>query len=142
MTNTVTKFMSSQIYENGRPTENTSRAEGFQAEQRQDNLQQQAREADGSSTRKARDYIVSIENGNSCHKPFVVKEVKTAKEVFEQVCDWYPSLCHPSILMRVSDTRVGSMHRVFYEQELPVHTDSLYIHLYLRKHTPFYGGKN
>lgn len=134
--------MSYLIEQNGRPPQNTPGEQGLQKEQGQEHLQQQARETDGGSERKARDYIVTIENGNSIHKPFVVSQVKTAKELFEKVCDWYPSLCHESILMRVSDTRMGSMHRVFYEQQLPIHTDCLYVRLYLQKHPPFYGGKN
>jgi hypothetical protein len=126
---------------NGQRTENKTGEQGWEEAERQDSLQLQTREADGSSPRQKRDYIVHIENANQFKHPFVVKEIATAKELFEKLCDEHPGLCHHSILLRVSDSRMGSLHRVFYEKELPQDTDCLYIQLYLRKHTPFYGSK-
>jgi hypothetical protein len=125
----------------GRHTENQAGEQGWEETERQDSLQLQTRETDGSSPRQKRDYIVTVENASQFKHPFVIKEIATAKELFEKLCDEYPGLSHSSILLRVSDSRMGSLHRVFYEQELPQHTDCLYIQLYLRKHTPFYGSK-
>jgi hypothetical protein len=126
---------------NGRYTENKTGEQGWQEAERQDCLQRKACETDGGSPREKRDYIVTIENASQFKHAFIIKQVSTAKELFEKVCDLHLGLCHDSIVMRVSDSRIGSLHRVYYEQDLPKHTDSLFIHLSLRKHTPFYGCK-
>lgn len=133
--------MNSLTYQNGRHTENKTGEQRWEEAQRQDGLQLEACETDGGAPRQKRDYIVTVENASEFKRPFVVQEISTAKELFEKLCSDYPGLCHPSIVLRVSDSRMGSLHRVFYEQELPRHTDSLFVHLSLRKHTPFYGSK-
>lgn len=133
--------MNSLIDSNGRYTENKTGDQGWQEAERQDSLQLQARETDGVSQREERDYVIHIENSSEFKSAFVVKKIKTKKELIQGICDRHPQLCHDSILMRVSDTRMGSIHRVFYEQQLPQHTDTLYVQLSLRKHTPLFQGK-
>jgi hypothetical protein len=131
--------MNNLTEENGRP-QDTPGDQGWKEAQRQDSLQLQACATDGSSERKARDYIVHIENASDFKAAFIIRQVKTVPQLVQGICDWHPQLCHESILMRVSDSRTGSMHRVFYEKELPSHTDTVYVYLSLRKHT-IMGGK-
>jgi hypothetical protein len=126
--------MNFQTDKNGRPP-NTPGDQGWKEAQRQVNLQQQACATDGISQRKARDYIVHIENASDFKSAFIVRQVSTSKELIQGVCDWHPKLSHESIVMRVSDARTGSMHRVFYEKDLPHHTDTVYVYLSLRKHS-------
>lgn len=121
---------------NGPRSEDPTGNQACQETERAINLQLQARKTDGSFTREKRDYIVHIENASDFRAAFIVQKVGTAQELFEGICDRHPKLCHPSIAMRVSDSRTGSLNRVFYEQQLPQHTDSLYVQLVLRKHTP------
>jgi hypothetical protein len=129
------------IDSNGPGSQDTTGNQRWQEEERQKCLQFQTRETDGGSHRKESQYIIHIENASESRPPFIVKEVKTATQLFQAICVLHPKFCHESILMRVSDTPAGSLHRVYYEKELPVHTDSLYIQLSLRKHTPMYGSK-
>lgn len=133
--------MNSLIGSNGRYTENKTGDQGWQEAERQDSLQLQARETNGVSQREERDYVIHIENSSQFKSAFVVKKIKTKEELIQGICDRHPQLCHDSILMRVSDTRTGSFDRVFYEQKLPQHTDTLYVQLSLRKHTPVFQGK-
>ncbi len=130
--------MNFQTEQNGR-AQDTPGGQRWEEAQGQEHLQLEARETDGSPQGKARDYIVHIENASEYKAAFIIRKVKTAKELIEGICDTHPKLCHDSILMRVSDSRTGSMHRVFYEQELPQHTDTLYVQLLLRKHAPISG---
>lgn len=133
--------MNSLIDSNGPRPKDTTGNQRWQEEERQECLQFQTRETDGSSNGKASQYIIHIENASDIRSAFIVRQVKTVSELVQVICDKYPKLCHESIVMRVSDARTGSFHRVYYEKELPQHTDSLYIHLSLRKHTPMYGCK-
>lgn len=125
--------MNSLTETNGRP-QNTPRDQGWKEAQGQEHLQLKTCATNGSPERKARDYIVHIENANEYKSAFIIREVRTVSELLQAICDYHPSLCQESILMRVSDSRTGSMHRVFYEQELPLHTDTVYVPLSLRKH--------
>lgn len=126
---------------NGPRTQDTAGNQGWQEAERQVGLQFQAYKTDGELAREARQYIVHIENASDYRAAFVVREVVTPQELFQAICERYPKLCHDSIAMRVSDSRMGSLHRIFYEQQLPIHTESLYVQLCLKKHTPFYKGK-
>ena len=126
---------------NGSRTKDTSGNEGWQEAERQDGLQLQARATDGELAREARQYIVHIENASDYRAAFVVRQVITPQELFQAICERHPTLCHDSIEMRVSDSRMGSLHRIFYEKQLPIHTESLYVQLCLKKHVPFYKGK-
>lgn len=128
--------MSSLNPENGRSPENTPGAEGQQEEQGQDNLQLQARAPDGGAARETRNYIIYIENSSKYVRPFIVNEVSTAEELFQKVCDYTSCPSDESIGLRVSDTRMGAMNRVFYENRLPLQTDTLYVSLYLKRHPP------
>ncbi len=126
--------MNYQTEQNGR-AQDTPGDQGWEEKQGQEHLQLQTRTTDGGSQGKARDFIVHIENASEFKAAFIIRKVKTTKELIQGICDWHPKLCHDSILMRVSDSRTGSMHRVFYEQDLPQHTDTVYVQLVLRKHT-------
>jgi hypothetical protein len=126
--------MNLQTDKNGRP-QDTPGDQGRKEAQRQDSLQLQACATDGISERKARDFIVHIENASDFKSAFIIRQVKTVPQLVQGIYDWHPKLCHESILMRVSDTRTGSMHRVYYEKDLPHHTDTVYVYLSLRKHT-------
>ena len=126
---------------NGRQPQDATGNQGWQEAEREDSLQLETCAADGIFKGKTRQYIVHIENASDFRAAFVVKEVKTAAQLFQVICEKHPKLCHDNILMRVSDARMGTIHRVFYEQALPVHTESLYVQLALRKHGPLYGSK-
>ena len=133
--------MSSLIHSNGPTTEDTTGDQGWEEAQRENRLQLQACEAERGATRQKREYIVYIENASNIRGAFIVKQVSTVNELFQGIYERYPKLSHEAIVMRVSDSRTGSMHRIFYEQELPQHTDCLYVQLSLRKHTSMAGGK-
>lgn len=124
------------IDSNGPGSQDTTGNQRWQKEEREKCLQFQTCEKDGGSDRKERQYIIHIENASDMRSAFIVRQVTTAKELFQLIWDKYPKLRHESILMRVSDARTGSLDRVYYEKELPEHTECLYIHLSLRKHTP------
>jgi hypothetical protein len=133
--------MNSLSKSNGRQPEDTTGNQGWQEVTGEEYIQLEACATDGIFEGKTRQYIVHIENTSESRPPFIVKEVKTATELFQAICDVDPKLCHENILMRVSDTRTGSLHRVFYAQALPVHTDCLYVQLTLRRHGPLFGSK-
>jgi hypothetical protein len=133
--------MNSQSKSNGRQPEDTTGTQGWQEVTREEYIQLETCATDGIFEGKTRQYIVHIENSSESRPPFIVKEVKTAPELFQAICDVYPKFCHENLLMRVSDTRAGSPHRIFYGQELPVHTDSLYVQLILRRHGPLFASK-
>ena len=120
--------------QNGQYTANPSREEGREEAEGQGHLQQQAREDAGSPSRK-RDRIVYIENCSNSRAPFVVQEVGTVDELIQAVCNKYPDICITSIGMDVSPSRYGSIRRKVFTDEIPYEYDTLYIRLYLKKHT-------
>lgn len=119
---------------NGQHTQNPSREEGRQEAERQGNLQQQACANAGSSSRK-RDRIVYIENSANCRDPFVVQEVGTVDELIRGICQRFPDICIETIGMKVCSSRQGTIHRTHFTDKIPYEYDSVYITLYLRKHT-------
>ena len=119
---------------NGQPTPNTSREEGRQEAEGKGNLQQQTCADTGGSPRK-RDRIVYIENSANSRGPFVVEEVGTVDELIRGVCEKYPDICIASIGMDVSPSRYGTIKIKVLKHEIPYEHDTLYIRLYLRKHT-------
>jgi hypothetical protein len=118
---------------NGQPTKDPSGEEGRQEAQGPGNLQQQACADAGISSRK-RDRIVYIENASNSRAPFIVKEVGTVAELIEGVCDRYPDICIQSIGMKVSSSRLGTIGRKMFTEQIPYEYDTLYISLYLLKH--------
>jgi hypothetical protein len=138
----LTQCMNSLIAENGRQPKDTSGAEGRQEEQGQEHLQLQARSPNGVPPREKRDFIVRIENSTKYERSFIIKEVGTAEELFDKICDYLPYTRDDSVGLRVSDTRMGTMHRVFYEDKLPMDKDSLFVSLYLKRHPPLSYRKN
>ncbi len=121
--------------QNGYTTQDPSGNEGGQEAEGQSHcLQQQARADAGGSSRK-RDRIVYIENSSNCRGVFIVKEVGTVEELIQGVCNKYPDICITSIGMDVSPSRYGSIRRKVLKDEIPYEHDTLYIRLYLKKHT-------
>jgi hypothetical protein len=127
--------MSFQTGENGR-AQDTPGDQGWKEAEGQGHLQLKTCPTDGGVEREKRSYIVHIENASDFKSAFVVEKVSTVNELIQAICDRHPALCHHSILMQVSDSRAGTMHRVFYKNELPSEKDTLYVKLVLRKHTP------
>jgi hypothetical protein len=134
--------MSSQSSEtNGYATQDTAGAEGRQeAEGWQEHLQQQTRANAGGSQRK-RDRIVYVENSSNVRDPFVIEEVGSVTELIDKICEKFPSICLEMMGMKVCSARPGVIHRKVFEDALPYEVDTLYISLYLKKHTPYYAGK-
>lgn len=118
---------------NGFSTEDTSRKERRQEEQGQGYLQQQAYPNAGSPTIK-RDRIIYIENSSNIHDPFVLQEVGTVDELVEKLCDKFPAISLDSIGMRISTTRLGTIHRIYLTDRIPYKADTLFVSLYLKKH--------
>ena len=125
--------MSFQTGENGR-AQDTPGDQGWKEAEGQGHLQFKTCPTDGNAEREKRSYIVHIENASDFKSAFVVEKVSTVKEVVQAIQDRHPALNNDSILMQVSDSRTGTMHRVFYETELPSEKDTLYVKLLLRKH--------
>lgn len=120
--------------QNGQPTPNTSREEGREEAEGQRNLQQQTCADAGGPPRK-RDRIVYIENSANCHKAFIVQKVGTVGELIQGICHKYPEICIESIGMKVSWSRQGTIHRSYFSDHIPYQFDTLYVTLYLRKHS-------
>ncbi len=119
---------------NGQSTPNTSRKEGRQEAEGQGNLQQQTCADTGGPPRK-RDRIIYIENSANCDKAFIIQEVGTVDEVIRAICEKYPNICIQSIGMKVSWTRQGTFHRSYFSDHIPYEYDTLYVSLYLLKHS-------
>jgi hypothetical protein len=124
----------------GISTPDSPRKEGRQEAQRQDNLQQQTRADSGSPTCK-RDRIIYVENSSNIHDPFVLPEIGTVDELIEKMCERFPAICTEHIGMKISTTRMGTIHRVILTDRIPYKADTLFITLYLKKHPPISVGK-
>jgi hypothetical protein len=118
---------------NGQSTQDTSGKEERQEEQGQECLQQQAC-ADAGSTERKRSRIVYIENSSNVNKPFVVEKVGTVAELVEKVCEKFPAICLDAIGMKITNSRIGTMHRQIFTDTIPYMYDTLYITLFLQKH--------
>lgn len=119
---------------NGQPAQNAPGNEGRQEAQGQDHLQQQARAADGSSPRK-RDRIIYVENSSNVREPFILEKIATVEELTSAFCNRFPAICIEAIGLKISDSRTGTMHRKTFTDNIPYDADTLYITLYLKKHT-------
>jgi len=120
---------------NGQPASNASREEGGEEAEGQPQCVQQQACADAASTPRKRQRIVYIENSSNCRSPFLVEEVGTVQELVQQICERFPEICIETLGMKISSSRAGSIGRVFYEGDLPYEQDTLYVSLYLRKHS-------
>jgi hypothetical protein len=130
--------MSSLTPENGRSPENTPRTEGSKEEQGQGHLQLQTCEADGGSPREKRDYIIYIENSHKHIQPFLLQEIGTVEELTQKLCEKFPQFGNGSLGLRICDKQMGCMNRAVYTEMLPIHVDTLYISLYLKRHPPLH----
>jgi len=119
--------------QDGLSSANPPRKEGMQEAQGQDDLQQQACADSGSPTIK-RDRIIYVENSSNIHDPFVLKEVGTVDELIEKLCDRFPQICIDSLGMKISTTRLGTIHRIYLTDRIPYKADTLFVSLYLKKH--------
>lgn len=122
--------------QNGLSSPDSPRKEGRQEAQGQDDLQQQTCADPGSPTLK-RDRIIYVENSYNIHDPFVIKEVGTVEELIQKLCDKFPTICTDSLGMKISTTRLGTIHRIYLTDKIPYKADTLFVSLYLKKHPPF-----
>jgi hypothetical protein len=120
--------------QHGQYTQDSPRNEGRQGAEGEGNLQQQTCADSGGPPRK-RDRIVYIENSTNSSKAFIIQEVGTVDEVIRAICEKYPTICIESIGMKVSSSRQGTIHRSYFMDRLPYDVDTLYVTLYLRKHS-------
>lgn len=126
---------------NGLSTQDTTGAKGREEEKGcQDYLQQQAHPKATGSARK-RDRIICVENASNVREPFILEEVGSVPELIEKLCEKFPTICINMIGMKISNSRAGTFGRKTYEGEIPFEDDTLYVTLYLKKHTPYYEGK-
>ena len=88
-----------------------------------------------------RQYCITIENASNVRKTFLA-EVKTTEELEQYIQDKETSLCHPSIGFLFSASRFGSTHHSYFSHDIPDDIDTIYVRLYLKKHTAFYPMKN
>lgn len=119
---------------NGQSAQDTPGNKGRQEAQGQEHLQQQTRASDGSPPRK-RDRILYVENSSNIREPFVLEKIATVEELTSAFCERFPSLCIDAIGLKISGSRMGTMHRETYTDIIPYHADTLYITLYLKKHS-------
>jgi hypothetical protein len=128
--------MSSDQY--GQRTQDAPGTQGRQETQRPRNLQCEARAAPGGSARP-RDRIIYIENSHNIKKPFVLQSITTVDELVQKLCDRFPEICVDSLGMRISTSQMGTIHRGYLTDNIPYEADSLYVSLYLKKHSPILG---
>ena len=132
--------MSTLTYITNGYTENTPRIEGTKETQRQEYLQRETRENSGVPEKRKRDRIIVIENSHTFQKSFVIEEVGSVQEVVEQICIRIPQICVHMVGMRISSKGMGCVGREYFDHDLPYDVQTLYITLYLKKHTPSYMG--
>jgi hypothetical protein len=117
----------------GSATQNAPGKEGWEEEQRQDNLQLKThKDAGVASGKKTR--IIQFENASNCSKPFALQEIGTVAELEQAICDRFPDFCSDVIGMRVSGHAPGIVGRKYYTDILPYDVDTIYLRLYLKKH--------
>lgn len=120
----------------GISTPNPSRKEGRQEAKGPDDLQQQTCADTGSPTCK-RDRIIYVENSSSIHDPFVLQEIGTVEELLEKLYERFPGISSEAIGMKISTTRLGTIHRIYLTDRIPYKADTLFVSLYLKKHPSF-----
>jgi hypothetical protein len=120
--------------QNGFATEDKTRDQGRQEEEGQGYLQQQAR-ADAANYTRKRDRIVYLENSSNVRAPFVLQGVGTVSELTEKLCERYPEICLDSIGMKMSNAKQGVIGRKYFSDVIPYEYDTVFIYLYLHKHT-------
>jgi hypothetical protein len=116
--------------------------EGWKEKQRQEHLQCEARSHAARALPQKRDRYIYLENSSNLRDPFPIQEVATVPELLAKIRDFIPQLAHPDLGMRVSATRMGSMHRVYLTGDLPSDAFFLYVSLYLVRHPPIGFRKN
>lgn len=128
----------STLIGNGLSTENASGTQGWEEAQGQDNLQQQARQAAGGSEScsSKKNRHVTLENCSNVTGPFVIEDVATVEELVAKIFERFPNANSDAIGIRISDARVGSMHRQVLTGDLPSDAFFLYGTLFLKKHPP------
>ena len=126
----------------GQSASNSYGEEGWKEQQGQKHLQCEARTHAAGTLSQKRDRYVYLENSSNLREPFPIQEVATVPELLAKIRDFIPQLGHPDLGMRVSATRMGSMHRVYLTEELPYDAFFLYVSLYLVRHPPLGFRKN
>lgn len=123
---------SSSVRENGffRP-QDANGEEGWEAAG--NTLQCQTRKTDGTATGAKGCYIVTVENSSNS-KPFVVHGVQTADEVRQAVYEYHDKLPNHYVRLDLYDARMGTFNRQPIQNQLPSHTEDLYVRLTLIKH--------
>jgi len=122
--------------DNGYATQDKTREERRQEEQGQEHLQRKAR-ADATGDKRKRDRIVYVENTSNIRDPFIIEKVDSVEDLIQKICMKFPDICLESIGMKVSNSRMGTMHRKHFTEEIPYEYDTLYITLFLKKHPSF-----
>ncbi len=122
--------------DNGYATQDKTREERRQEEQGQEHLQRKAR-ADATGDKRKRDRIVYIENTSNIRDPFIIEKVDSVEDLIQKICVKFPDICLESIGMKVSNSRMGTMHRQHFTEEIPYEYDTMYITLFLKKHPSF-----
>lgn len=118
--------------EDGHRTENTSGAEGWKKEVRQEYLQSKADSSTGANPgEKVR--CVYFENAAGIRRPLYLKNIQTREELMEAVFAFYPEMKSPLLGFRISPQRMGAINRIYIENKISEEYDDLYIHLYIRK---------
>jgi len=126
----------------GQSASNPYGEEGGKENQRQEHLQCQARTHAAGTLSQKRDRYVYLENSSNLREPFPIQEVATVDELLTKIREKIPQLAHPDLGMRVSATRMGTMHRVYLTGDLPLNAFFLYVSLYLVRHPPLGFRKN
>lgn len=114
-------------------TENQTREKGQRQTEKQEHLLWETCE----DSRKKRDRIIYVENSSTVSQPFLIQEVGTVDELLQKICNKFPEICLHSLGMKISDSRPGTTQRRILTDSLPSEADTLYIHLYLKKHSAF-----
>lgn len=91
-------------------------------------------EEPGVGTR-ARQYLVHLENTAKMTPPFFLSAC-SAGEIIRFIQDHF-SIKHPSLGFFISDSKMGTFGRKYYQDTLPEDSKEIYVTLYLRKHTGF-----
>jgi hypothetical protein len=127
--------MNTTLTQYGFPPPNPPGKEGREEEQGQNNLQFQTCTDAGVSARK-KSRIIQFENASNCKKPFALQEIGTVSDLEQAIYDRFPDFSSDAIGIRVSGHAPGIVGRKYFTDVLPSTVDTLYLHLYLKKHPP------
>lgn len=120
--------------EDGSRTENTSGAEGWKEEVRQEHLQSKKDTSTGKNPReKVR--CIYFENATGIYRPLYLKNIETREELMDAIFTLYPGMNSHMLGFRISPQRMGAINRVYIENKILEEYDNLYVHLYIRKHS-------